>query len=113
MLEVPDTVRQKALAVGASGWIDELPLLVRAVEADWGIVVGRPYPGSTEAFVADAVRDDGSNAVLKLVVPRDAEAVRHETTVLRLAAGNGCARLLQADVERGALLLERLGRSLS
>jgi streptomycin 6-kinase len=32
---------------------------------------------------------------------------------LRLANGNGCARLLQADVERGALLLERLGRSLS
>jgi streptomycin 6-kinase len=51
--------------------------------------------------------------VLKLIVPRDAEAVRHETTVLRLAAGNGCARLLQADLERGALLLERLGRSLS
>jgi hypothetical protein len=31
---------------------------------------------------------------------------------LRLAGGSGCARLLRADVPRGALLLERLGRSL-
>jgi streptomycin 6-kinase len=87
MLEIPDVVREKALAVGASAWIEELPLPVRAVEVDWGIVVGRPYPGSTEAFVAEAVRDDGSEAVLKLIVPRDADAVAHETTVLRPAAG--------------------------
>jgi streptomycin 6-kinase len=33
-------------------------------------------------------------------------------TVLRLAAGEGCPRLLREDVSRGALLLERLGRSL-
>ena len=37
---------------------------------------------------------------------------RHEVTVLRLTAGDGCVALLRADVERGALLLERLGRSL-
>ena len=37
---------------------------------------------------------------------------RARRTVLRLAAGDGCARLLREDVSRGALLLERLGRSL-
>jgi streptomycin 6-kinase len=112
MIEIPSVVREKALAVGASAWIDELPLLVRTIEADWGITVGRTYRDSTEAFVAEAVCDDGSKAVLKLIVPRDADAVAHEATVLRLAAGEGCPRLLQADVARGALLLERLGRSL-
>jgi streptomycin 6-kinase len=50
--------------------------------------------------------------VLKLIVPRDGEAAAHEATVLRLAAGEGCPRLLREDVARGALLLERLGRSL-
>jgi streptomycin 6-kinase len=98
--------------VGANAWIDELPLLIRTIEADWGIAVGRAYPDSTEAVVAEAVCDDGSDAVVKLIVPRDADATAHETTVLRLAAGEGCARLLQADVARGALLLERLGRPL-
>jgi streptomycin 6-kinase len=112
MIEIPDMVREKALAVGASAWVAELPLVIRTIEADWRITVGRPYPDSTEAFVAEAVCDDGSEAVLKLIVPRDVDAVAHETTVLRLAAGEGCARLLEADVARGALLLERLGRSL-
>ena len=112
MLDVPDVVREKALAVGAGAWIDELPSLVRSVEADWGITVGRAYRDSTEAFVAEATCDDGTPAVLKLIVPRDGDAAAHEATVLRLAAGEGCARLLRDDVERGALLLERLGRSL-
>ena len=112
MLDVPDVVREKALAVGAGAWIEKLPSLVRSVEADWGITVGRPYRDSTEAFVAEATCDDGMPAVLKLIVPRDGDAAAHEVTVLRLAAGEGCPRLLRDDVGRGALLLERLGRSL-
>jgi streptomycin 6-kinase len=32
--------------------------------------------------------------------------------VLRLTDGDGCVRLLRYDAARGALLLERLGRSL-
>lgn len=112
MIEIPDVVREKARVVGAEAWIDELPLLIRTIEANWGITVGRAYRDSTEALVAEAVCDDGRQAVLKLIVPRDADAVARETAVLQLAAGEGCAQLLQADVARGALLLERLGRSL-
>jgi streptomycin 6-kinase len=112
MVDVPDVVREKALAVGANAWIDELPSLVRSVEADWGITVGRAYRDSTEAFVAEATCDDGTPAVLKLIVPRETDAAAREATALRLAAGEGCPRLLRDDVERGALLLERLGRSL-
>jgi streptomycin 6-kinase len=52
-------------------------------------------------------------AVLKLVVPRAEAAALNEITALRLTDGQGCARLLRSDVGRGALLLERLGRSLS
>ena len=112
MLEIPPVVREKALAVGADAWLDELPLLLRAIEADWGISVGRAYRDSTEALVAEALCADGREAVLKLIVPRDGDAAAREATVLRLAAGGGCPRLLEADVARGALLLERLGRSL-
>ena len=112
MVEVPPVVREKALAVGAGAWLEELPTLVRAIEADWGIDVGRSYRDSTEALVAAATCSDGTPAVLKLIVPRDGAAAAHEATVLRLAAGEGCPRLLREDVGRGALLLERLGRSL-
>jgi streptomycin 6-kinase len=112
MIHLPDVVREKALAVGADAWVDELPSLVRSVEADWNVTVGRAYRDSTEAFVAEATCRDGTPAVLKLIVPRDGDAAAHEAKVLRLAAGEGCPRLLRDDIERGALLLERLGRSL-
>jgi streptomycin 6-kinase len=112
VIELPDVVREKALAVGAGAWIDELPQLVRSIETDWGIAVGRAYRDSTEALVAEAVCEDGADAVLKLIVPRGGDAAAREATALRLAAGEGCPRLLREDVERGALLLERLGRAL-
>ena len=112
MIDVPRVVRNKALAVGAGRWLEELPQLIAGLEHDWSITVGRPFEDATEAFVAEAVADDGSACVLKVLVPRDSEAAVHEITVLRLADGDGCVRLLRADEGRGALLLERLGRSL-
>ncbi len=112
MLAVPAVVRNKALAAGARGWLEGLPALVAALADEWGLRVGAAYPHATEAFVASVVRADGAPAVLKLLVPRDVHVTEHEATVLRLAEGQGCPRLLQADPGRGALLLERLGRSL-
>jgi streptomycin 6-kinase len=105
-------VRNKALAVGAGGWLDDLPLLVESVEQEWGITVADAYCDSTEAFVANAMCEDGTAAVLKLIVPRSGDAAENEIAVLRLTGGEGCVRLLRADASRGALLLERLGRSL-
>jgi streptomycin 6-kinase len=105
-------VRRKAIGVGAAAWLDDLPLLVASLEEDWSIAVGDSYYDSTEAFVAKATCEDGTAAVLKLIVPRSGDAAHNEITVLRLTAGEGCARLLRDDAPRGALLLERLGRSL-
>lgn len=112
MASIPEVVRNKALAVGAARWIRDLDDLVVSLERDWSITVGRSYDDPTEAFVAEATLADGTSAVLKLLVPRDGSAARHEITVLRLAGGQGCVRLLREDERRGALLLERLGRSL-
>ena len=112
VIEVPAVVRNKAVAVGAAQWLDELPALISALEREWGLVVGRPFPDSTEAFVAGATLDGGPAVVLKLIVPRAGDAARNEITVLRMANGEGSARLLRSDQARGALLLERLGPSL-
>jgi streptomycin 6-kinase len=112
VIQVPEVVRQKAFAVGADVWLDDLPLLVAKLEQEWGIAVGAVYSNSTEAFVAEAMCEDGTPAVLKLLVPRSDDAAENEITVLRLSAGEACVRLLRDDAARGALLLERLGRSL-
>jgi streptomycin 6-kinase len=113
MVAVPDVVREKAVAAGAEAWLEALPELVRALQNEWELTIGAVYPGATEALVTEATCSDGTPAVLKLIVPRDADVAAHEIAVLRLAAGDGCVRLLQEDVARGALLLERLGRPLS
>lgn len=113
VIQVSEVVRQKAFAVGAGQWLDELPQLVERVELEWGIAVGPAYSDSTEAFVAEAICADGTPAVLKLIVPRGGDAAENEITALRLTDGEGCVRLLRHDTVLGALLLERLGRSLN
>jgi streptomycin 6-kinase len=112
-VDVSPVVRNKAAAAGAGAWLDELPGLVARIEREWRLAVGSQLAGATEAFVAEARLEDGTPAVLKLLVPQDADGAAREATVLRLAAGDGCARLLREDVALGALLLERLGRPLS
>lgn len=111
-LLIPDVVCEKALAVGAGGWLADLPRLLADLARDWSITLGEPYLGGTEAYVARATRDDGSPAVLKVMIPRGTQDAAREITVLRLAGGEGCVRLLESDAGRAALLLERLGPSL-
>jgi streptomycin 6-kinase len=112
MATVSNLVRNKALAVGAAWWLDDLPSLVAGLERDWSITVGRSYKDGTEAFVAEAFVEGSAPAVLKLLVPCRGNAASNEITVLRLADGVGCVRSLRHDQARSALLLERLGRSL-
>jgi streptomycin 6-kinase len=112
VLEVPALVRNKAVATGAEHWLETLPALVSGLERDWSITVGRIFADASEALVAEVKRADGTPAVLKAILPWDGDAARNEITVLRLADGDGCARMLRSDEARGALLLERLGPSL-
>ncbi len=111
-LRIPDVVANVAVARGAEEWLRDLPGLVAELEAEWSISVGRPFRHSSEAFVAEASLDDGTPAVLKLLIPEDGAPGRHEITMLRLAGGRGCVELMRDDAARGALLLERLGPSL-
>ena len=109
---LPEIVRNKARAVGATRWLDQLPALIASLEREWSMTVGRPYEDATEAFVAEADLEDGTPAVVKLLIPRSGAEADNEITVLSLTNGLGCVQMLRSDAERGALLLERLGRSL-
>lgn len=113
MIRLPTVVRNRAIAVGATQWVDDLPELAASLERDWGIEIGEPFDEGTEAFVAACVMDDGTPAVLKLLIPRSAGIEDREAVVLRLADGDGCPVLLRDDPARHALLLERLGPSMS
>ncbi len=110
VIDVPAVVRNKAHAARADDWLDELPALVASLAAEWSVVVGRPFEGGTDAYVAEATRLDGTPAVLKVVVPGAGNDASNEATALHLADGDGCPVLYRNDPDRGALLMERLGR---
>lgn len=65
MFEVSDVVRNKAVAVGASGWIERLPGLVGELSEEWEFRPGRQIDGGTESVVVEATMADGRPAVLK------------------------------------------------
>jgi streptomycin 6-kinase len=112
VVKVPYVVRNKAIALGAEDWLNNLPSLIIELEGRWKITVGSSIEGGTESYVAEAVGQDGSQAVLKLLIPQEDESAPNEIKVLQMANGRGCVELLKSDETVGALLLERLGPTL-
>ena len=117
-IEVPEAVRRKAVAVGAEGerWLRELGRIVAELEAEWGLQVGKAITGGSGGFVANAVTADGGEAVLKIAIPDGLEGhspFAKELQVLLLGDGQGYVRVIRADVDHRAMLLEQLGRPLS
>jgi streptomycin 6-kinase len=72
------------------------------IAAEWGVQLGQPFASSQYAFVAPV----GDHAVLKVTSPLDDEA-DEEIAALALWNGEGAVRLLRADPQRRAMLLER------
>jgi streptomycin 6-kinase len=113
-IELRDKVLSNLVARGEAGgaWLRGLPEVIRRLETEWGIRVGRTYPNATEAYVAEAAVADGTKVALKIPIIGLAKADR-EVRVLRAADGRGYVRLLRHDASSGAMLLEGLGPQLA
>jgi streptomycin 6-kinase len=79
--------------------------LIQFCEEKWSLRVLSPYPLSYN-YVAPVIFKDGSEAVLKLGVPT--QEIITEIEALRLYNGNGMARLLESEADKGILILERV-----
>ena len=106
-------VRNKARVAGATDWLETVAELVMALEYEWSFESGAVFPDATEALVLEATLENGTEAVLKVHIPRPGDHAAHEIIVLQLAEGEGCPSLYRHDGERGALLMERLGPSMA
>jgi streptomycin 6-kinase len=95
------------LGEAGADWLRGLHGLISDLSDRWDIQVGAPFDLSYN-FVAEARRRDGTEAVIKLAPPWEDGELVQEVHALRLYAGNGACRLLEADADLGALLLERL-----
>ena len=88
-------------------WIAGFGELIDYCSRRWGLkLIPSDYPLSFN-YVTAAVLPDGKPAVLKLRVPEDPE-LPLESEALRLFSGRGGVKLLDAEPERGILLLARL-----
>lgn len=87
-------------------WLGGLAVALSRYAERWAIDIAPPFPGIAWNYVAPAVRADGTRAVFKL--SRHVGETRNEIAALRLWDGDGAARLLEADEDAGALLIERL-----
>jgi streptomycin 6-kinase len=87
-------------------WMSGLPFLLKQLEARWSLCLGEPveHAGSC-SWVAPATRASGEPAVLKLAMPH--VEGQDEISGLRFWNGQGAVELLEADLESGAMLLER------
>jgi streptomycin 6-kinase len=87
-------------------WLESLPALLEELTDRWSLCVEPPFDHSgTCSWVAPAVRSDGTSAVLKLAMPH-MEGER-EIEGLRFWNGNPTVKLIVADDQSGAMLLER------
>src|SRR4051794_35454457 len=91
--------------VALADWRARCPDLVAACADRWSLTLGAPYLGPHLSFAAPATTDAGAPVVLKVQYPH--REVEHEAEALRRWAGAGAVRLLDADPDRHALLLER------
>ena len=88
-------------------WLRRLPDMLRDLELRWSFVAHAPFDGPEVscAWVAPVALATGDSAVLKLGMPHfEGE---HEIEGLCFWAGNPTVRVLDSDVEFGAMLLER------
>lgn len=91
---------------GGGEWLQRLPAILAACARRWHLTLAPPFPGLSYNYVAPVTLADGAPAVLKVGAPNP-ELVT-EAAALRIFAGRAAVRLLDADADWGALLLERI-----
>lgn len=103
-MEIHRNLKALAEREGAHDWLARLPILIEELSAKWELQLANSFPDSTVSFAIAAVRR-GKQVVLKIQWPHP--ECELEAEALRIWNGYGAVRLLDHDLERHALLLER------
>jgi streptomycin 6-kinase len=86
-------------------WLDSFSHLAEECELRWKLKIGNPF-GLSYNFAAPVLLEIGTEAVIKMSVP--SQESKGEAYALSVLEGPGTVKLLDADPEKGILLLEKL-----
>jgi streptomycin 6-kinase len=103
-----DFIRRIVKVHGPAGesWIKNLPALRARCFKRWSLSTTGPLSDLSNNYLEKAKTKDGSEVILKLGPPNP--ELTTEILALKQYRGKGAVRLLQADPQLGALLLEQV-----
>lgn len=108
MIDLPDDFIQTVISVrGEAGrqWLGSLDELITYCKGKWHFEL-LPAKKLSFNFVAPVVFEDGSTAILKLGLP--GKGFQSEMVALAAYNGNSFCRLLDAEPEKGMMVLENI-----
>lgn len=88
-----------------------LDIRVKQLTEQWNLELGEVLDGGTASLIFEVQLKNQEPAVLKIALPGN--SVVMEALVLKQAQGNGYALLYDVDFEKEAVLMEKLGTSLT
>ncbi|WP_137743796.1 aminoglycoside phosphotransferase family protein [Robertmurraya siralis] len=106
---IPDSFRKKmtrAFKEEGARWLDTLEERVNGYLARWNLISLGPVSNLSYNYVLNVLDENGVPTILK--VSLSSRELENEMRALQLYDGNGCCRLLKADVENGVILLEKV-----
>ncbi|WP_391122809.1 aminoglycoside phosphotransferase family protein [Psychrobacillus sp. L3] len=108
-MEYPLSFEKKI--IGANGevgkaWLDSLESLVHTYLDKWDLQSYGAVENLSYNYVLKVIDMSGNRAILKLGIPN--YDFGNEIRTLRAYNGNGCVKIIKADSENGAMLLEHL-----
>lgn len=106
--ELPDSFQRTVSSTFLDGaaWLASLPSLIAECELRWHVRIAEETFGLSYNFVAPAVTAYGRDVVVKIGVP--CRELICEIRALEAYCGGAAVELLDADDQKGMLLLERL-----
>ncbi|MEH7115379.1 aminoglycoside phosphotransferase family protein [Neobacillus niacini] len=115
-MKISQSFQEKIInAFGEEGknWLDSLEETVEFFLQKWNLTSEGPVDNLSYNYVLKVIDQEGAPLILKLGVP--SFDTRNEMVTVQAYDGDGCAKLVKSDREKGVMLLERLvpGRMLS
>jgi streptomycin 6-kinase len=87
-------------------WLESLESTVQTYLQKWALISEGPVDNLSYNYVVKVTNTKGTPLILKLGVPNF--DTRNEMVTLQHYDGDGCAKLLKSEPEKGVMLLERL-----